>query len=145
MGLADHRRMSNFSPPIKDARRSAVLAALAETGVVTSACRAAGVDRSTVFRWRQDDPEFAAEWEDALEQAADRFESEAIRRAVEGVEDPVFHQGVIVGHVVKYSDNLLVNVIRAKREAYRNQGTVQVNANVDIATAIIAARNRTGG
>lgn len=137
--------MTHHADTTRQARRDAVLAALAETGVLSAACVVAGVNRATVFRWKKDDEEFAAAYADALEQAADKIESEARRRAVEGFDEPVYYKGELVGTIKRYSDTLLVNLLRADREKFRNQGTVQVNANVDIATAIIAARNRTGG
>lgn len=65
-------------------RRAAFLAALAETGNVTESARAAGVARPHVYEWKRDDSSFAAAWDDALEQAADVMEREALRRAVEG-------------------------------------------------------------
>ena len=38
------------------------LEAFAEYGTVTHACRAAGVSRATVYRHREDHPEFAEQW-----------------------------------------------------------------------------------
>jgi hypothetical protein len=62
------------------------LAALGQIGNVTLACTSASVTRSTVYRHRRDNPAFAQEWEYALEDAGDRLEAEARRRAVMGVE-----------------------------------------------------------
>lgn len=94
----------------------AFLAALAEVGVLTQAAQAAGVDRSTVFRRRQDDPEFDAACVDAMEQAADKLEREARRRAVEGVEEPVYQGGKLVGTKLVYSDALLSLLLKGRRK-----------------------------
>ena len=48
------------------------------------AATAAGVGRSTAYLWRQEDPEFAAKWDEAVAEGIDRLESEAYRRAVAG-------------------------------------------------------------
>ena len=50
----------------------------------TSAAKAAGVGRSTAYLWRQEDPEFAAKWDEAVAMGIDRLESEARRRALKG-------------------------------------------------------------
>lgn len=69
------------------------LAALRETGVITYAAAAVPVDRSTVTRARQEDKDFAAAVLDAIEEATDKLEMEARRRAVNGVHEPVVYQG----------------------------------------------------
>jgi hypothetical protein len=63
---------------------------------VTASARKAGFDRKTAYAHRAADPEFAAEWEDALEQSIDDLEGEARRRAFEGVAEPVVSMGRIV-------------------------------------------------
>ena len=75
--------------------RPAFLAALRKMPVITRAAEAAGVDRSTVFRRRQSDPDFDAAFADAFEAGVDAAEAELFRRAVIGFEEPVIHQGVL--------------------------------------------------
>ena len=60
------------------------LTALRETGNVSAAARRAGTSRSVCYARRRRDTAFAAVWEDALEEAADRLEMEAFRRGVDG-------------------------------------------------------------
>jgi len=79
-------------PEILEARRRAFLGALAQTGVITQAAKIAGVSRKATQDWRKE-PEFAQAFAQAMEEAADRIEREAIRRAVEGVDEPVIHKG----------------------------------------------------
>jgi AcrR family transcriptional regulator len=69
------------------------LEALADTGVVTDAAKAAGINSTTVYARRRGDADFAAAWEQALEDSADALEREARRRAVRGVQEPVVYQG----------------------------------------------------
>ena len=73
--------------------RTPFLVALTEVPVLNHACRAVGVDHSTAWRARRDDPEFAALVDEAMEVGVDRAEQEAFRRAVGGFEEPVVYQG----------------------------------------------------
>ena len=41
------------------------------------------------------------------------LEAEARRRAAIGVDEPVFYKGKVVGHIRKYSDNLLMFLLKA--------------------------------
>lgn len=48
--------------------KASFLAALRERLDVRAAAAAAGVHRSTVYRWRETDPQFAADWAALVEQ-----------------------------------------------------------------------------
>lgn len=103
-------------------RRAAFLKALADSGNVSEAARAAKASRSRAYQLKAEDPDFAAEWADALEVATDALDAEARRRAIDGVESPRFHQGKIAGTVKKYSDTLLMFLLRAHRpDLYRER------------------------
>ena len=93
------------------------LAVLRETGNVSAAARQAGTSRSVCYRHRRRHAGFAAAWEDAVEEAADRLEMEAFRRAVDGVEEERFFGGQVIGEVTRYSDSLLMFLLRARRPA----------------------------
>ena len=95
--------------------RGVFLAALRETGNVSAAARRAGTSRSVCYARRRRDTAFAAVWEDALEEAADRLEMEAFRRAVDGVGEDRFFGGHVIGEVTRYSDALLMFLLRARR------------------------------
>jgi len=72
-----------------------------------------------VYRWRAEDKTFAAAWDKAIEIGADLLEEEAMRRAVTGVQRPVFQGGRLVGHVRDYSDTLLIFLLKgAKPQKY---------------------------
>lgn len=110
------------------ARRAAFLAALAETGNVSQAARAAKASRSRAYQLKAEDPGFAEEWADALDVATDALDAEARRRAIDGIETPRFHQGQIAGTVRKYSDTLLMFLLRAHRpELYRERAGLTGN------------------
>jgi hypothetical protein len=71
----------------------AFLEALRDCGVVAEACRRAMVSSATVYARRREDADFAAQWDNALEDATDAMELEARRRAIHGIEEPVIHKG----------------------------------------------------
>lgn len=95
------------------------LAILRSTGSHTVAQRASGV-LNRVVRYVEGASEmFQKIKEDALDENANVLEDEARRRAVEGVDEPVFYQGDVVGYTKKYSDDLLKMLLRAnRREKY---------------------------
>lgn len=106
---------------LTDEKLSSFLTALAETGSVTRACKAISISRETAYTWREDNPEFAKNWEIAKERSLDMLEDEAVRRATKGTKEPVFHQGEVCGTVKKYSDTLLIFLLKGGRpEKYRD-------------------------
>ena len=72
---------------------TAFCAALAETCNVGKACAAVGICRTTAYRWRDDDKLFAAQWDQAVRIGVTALEDEASRRAFEGMNEPLTHQG----------------------------------------------------
>lgn len=104
---------------IQHRKKRAFLAAYARLGNVTQAATAAGIDRSTHYAWlREEGPEgdaYRAAFAQAEEEAADWLEAEARRRAVEGVEEPVYQGGKKVGTVRRYSDTLLIFLLKGAR------------------------------
>ena len=110
------------------ARQQQFVKALSKTGSVTKAAALAGTSRTRVYELRNRDPAFAAAWEDAEEAAVDRLEDEARRRALEGVPEPLVSAGKLVrdydGQPViirRYSDNLLLALIKARRPPPRER------------------------
>lgn len=97
--------------------KTVFLEALRNVPVIRQACESAGVDRSTAWRARQADEDFADQWDHALEEGIDRAEQEAFRRAVQGYEQGVWHQGVQVGTETRYSDAMLSLVLKGRRKS----------------------------
>lgn len=118
------RGMESIRTPEKEI---AFLAALAATCSVTRACEAAGMARRTAYEWRDADPDFFRRWEEAKAIGAEALEDEAMRRAVEGCDKPVFHQGVAVGTIREYSDTLAIFLLKgAKPEKYRERTAMEL-------------------
>lgn len=78
------------------------LDALAAGASVRSSTEALGLKPDAPYRWREEDTDFALRWRHAEEAGTDLIEDEAYRRAVKGVEKPVYRGGEVVGHVADY-------------------------------------------
>lgn len=66
--------------------------------------------------------EFALNWNAAIEAGTDALEDSAMRRAKDGVLEPIFQGGVKVGYIRRYSDGLVKTLLSARRpEQYRER------------------------
>lgn len=72
------------APSPRETPQSRFLLALSEGLHVCEAVRRAGVSRSTVYNWKNDDPAFAEAWNDALETMLDNVENAIYTAAMQG-------------------------------------------------------------
>lgn len=98
-----------------DRAREKFLASLAETCNVSESARFSGMSRQAAYEWRADDQAFAEAWDNAEQEAADKLEREAWRRAVEGTDKPITFQGAVTGTYKEYSDRMLEILLKAHR------------------------------
>lgn len=98
-----------------DRVKEAFLTSLRETCNISEAARTAGIGRRTAYEWKAADEAFAADWDEAEQEAADKLEREAWRRAVEGTDKPVTFQGAITATYKEYSDRMLELLLKAHR------------------------------
>lgn len=125
-----------MSPQILLRQKEIFLEELARTGNITAAARTAGWRYPTIAEeHRKDDPQFALAWIDAQRQANDALVAEARRRAVEGVQEPVFFKGEIVGSITKHSDKLLELLM--KGEMPEKYGSAQATDTDDSGVLVI--------
>lgn len=112
--LVNYRKGQHKNLP---AKKRAFLAALeVNGGNRTAAAAAAGVERTLPYRWLKEDEEFKSGYEAALECAADVLEDEVVRRAKAGVLEPIYNRtGALIGHKLRYSDQLLLAQLQAVR------------------------------
>lgn len=92
---------------------------LTRHGNATWALQAAHAARGWVYRWRQEDPDFKDAFEEARACGRECLIDEAQRRAYDGVDEPVFYKGDEVAQVTKYSDTLLMFLIKQADPSYR--------------------------
>lgn len=118
--------------------RALFLEELARRGIVSDACKAAGIARPTAYEWRDADAEFAKAWTEALEVAIERAEAEAYRRGVEGWDEPVYgrvakDQDGEIGTIRRHSDAMLNLILKAnKPDKYRERTDVHHSGAVQI-------------
>jgi hypothetical protein len=83
--------------------------------------------------WLAEDPEFQRLYDEAIEDAMDRLESAARKRAEFGVERPVFQHGIEVGTVIDWSDNLLMFLLKGRRpEVFKERSEVDQRVHAEL-------------
>ena len=91
-------------------RQRTFLAALAETGCISEASRAAGIAQRSAYRLRNH-PEgevFAMAWDRALQFATARLMTTAYERAIKGSTRELWKHGELVGEIRQPSDRMLI-------------------------------------
>lgn len=103
---------------------------LCDTGNISAACRKAKITRQNAYHARDHDEVFAEAWDEALVVAKENLELEARRRA-EGFAEAVYYNGKKVGSVRKYSDTLLIFLLKAHDPAkYRDNLHVEHSGHI---------------
>lgn len=100
---------------------------LGRSGSVSFAAARSGIERMTLYRRRARDEQFARHWDEALNLGIDRLQDNAMQRALDGTERPVWRNGKQVGSVQQYDNRLLQFLLRSHRpETYgdRKQSAV---------------------
>jgi hypothetical protein len=124
---------TNRTPKARRNWKPVWLEAFSELGTVSAACEVAAVGRTTVYQARQQDETFALAWADLEERTTERMEREAYRRAVEGVRSDIFFRDQVVGEEVKYSDTLLIFMLKSRRpDVYRENVKIEHSGHVDL-------------
>ena len=125
--------------PIKEEAWILFLATLAVCGNVTAAANKADFTRMAAYKRRKDDEAFAQAWNEAAKLGARGLEDEARRRAFNGWDEPVFYQGDHVDFVAKFSDTLLIFLLKGlypekykDRQATEHSGEVGLTHSFDL-------------
>jgi hypothetical protein len=113
-------------------RKETFLEKLRENPNVTQAAKSIRISRKTLYEWRKNDETFAKEWDDAVQDGTDALEDEAVRRALQGTEKPVYQGGKLVGTVREYSDTLLIFLLKGKRPEKYGTDRVKTDGEVTI-------------
>lgn len=87
-------------------------------GDIHEAAKWVGLSPSFVHAWIKDDKIAAEKIKEAQRVGWGGLESEAIRRAVRGVEEEIYFKGEVVGYKTVYSDGLLGKVMEARIPEY---------------------------
>ena len=117
----------------RDTRKKRFIDALTTQGTVYHAAEAAGVSRWTAYRWRQEDLEFADQWDEAIENAVDAVENVIYQRALSGdVIAAIFY---LKAQRPKFRDRLNINVEQVRGEI--EERMAQFRANPDLLPRVI--------
>jgi len=112
--------------------------AIMEGYTVKKAAEMAGYGHSAVYHRKRKDEAFNERWLDTVAITVERLENEADRRALQGVDEPVFFRGEQCGVIRRYSDTLLIFRLKALApERYRERrevtgkdgGAIEANVN----------------
>lgn len=127
----------------KGAWRGVYIKALSQCANKTLSSKIAGVSTQAVDQAILRDPEFAAQAKDALEEGIDLVEASAFKSAVYGDMEPIYHQGILCGHVLKYSDAMRALLLKGRRsdvfkERVEQSGNVSMHLTLDEARKRIA-------
>ena len=106
-------------PNRTEQHKKAVLAALEQSlGVVTEACRTAGIGRVTFYEWLKNDPEFKRQVESIEDIALDFAESALHQQIRDGeVSSTIFYlktKGKKRGYIEKTEQEVTVNKIEVE-------------------------------
>lgn len=80
-------------------------------GRISEAARKSKINYTTHHYWMHNDEAYQEAFQRARDMAGDIVEDEAMRRAVDGWEEPVFYQGQQVGVIVRYDGVLLAKLL----------------------------------
>lgn len=124
-------------------KRKTFLEILSTTGRVTEAALAVGYTSTNhLHKMRREDEEFAEQWDLAVSAAKDVLHDEALRRGFDGVAEPDYYKGEVVGYTLKYSDTLLMFVLKKLDPSYRDSGGAGgVNVNFGVAIMPMQAKD----
>lgn len=94
--------------------------AFADTGIVASACKAAKIERCTVYLYRRENPEFARRWE------------QSEKDALTVLED------VATGRALKQSDSVLIFLLKTRgREKYGDKPELRLSGDLTVRTMAV--------
>lgn len=110
-GLGGSRNKVGHPLPRTIANQALFLEAFSQVGTILQACEVSKVGRTSVQRWLEGDKAFQLLFAEAQVMAGEVLIQEARRRAIEGVSEPVYQQGKLVGAVQRYSDKLLERLL----------------------------------
>ena len=99
---------------------------VANCAMLTKTCKQIPIDPTTVRYWRKTDPIFTEAYDIAKRETIEILEEEGIRRALEGVDRKIFHQGILVDTVKDYSDLLLMFMLKKLDPSYRENATANI-------------------
>lgn len=111
---------------LKAVRQAAFLAALTEYPVITRAAKQVGIARETHYDWLREDPTYRARYAEAIVQAGLALEEKALELAMNGWEEPVWHEGKQCGVIIRRDNRLHMELLKgAMPTKYRERASIE--------------------
>ena len=114
-------------PKFDDDLKERFLKQFEGNGRLAESCAAVGISPDTVRAHRKAHAEFDIRYEEALLTYRDSLEAEAHRRAVTGIPHNVYFKDQKLETEKRYSDTLLLAMLKAHRPEYRDKGSLDLN------------------
>ena len=102
-------------------RKARFLLAYRLTGQLQRSAKECGISPTTVRQHMKDDPDFQDAVSEAYGDFKETIETEIMRRAIMGWEEPVYQQGILAGTVRKYDQRLLELLAKRHIPAYKEK------------------------
>lgn len=132
-----------LTPQQREAAQTLFLETFAKAANVTLACRSAGIERPTFYRWLEHDTPFSIRYKWAEAEANDAIRGAIYRRAVQGIDKPLHHHGQMVTEEVidpktgqkvrrpvtvrEYSDTLLMFLAKSRMPEFKDKQQVELS------------------
>jgi len=117
----------------RGSRKKRFIAALTTHATVLHAAQAAGISRQTAYRWQREDPDFADQWDEAIENAVDAVESVIYQKALSG--DVIAGIFYLKAQRPKFRDRLNIDIEQVNSEI--RERMAQLRENPDLLTRVI--------
>jgi len=135
---------SYIQPKISEERWGILLEELTHHANRVMACEKSGISIKSDYDRRHFDPVYKAANEEAMKCGIEALEAEAHRRAHQGVDEPIYQGGALVGTKRVYSNTLIAFLLSANcPDKYRQRTeNINMNMNLDLADRLAKARKR---
>lgn len=119
------------SATLDDVRQDAYVKQVAQTGMLHESAAVLGVSYLDIESKRRESPMFDYMVNAALTTYKERVQRSVASRALYGWLEPVYQNGMIVGHRRRYDHQLLKMEAQRVNEGYRQQPSIAIQNNLD--------------
>jgi hypothetical protein len=126
-------------------RQELFLKSLRASRTIEGAVETSGVTRSQHRNWLDKDEAYQDKYNETIEEISESLEREAIRRAVDGWDEPVYQGGILVGVKRKFSDSLLIFMLKGVRQEKYRETSQEVTGNVPNINIYLPENGRDNG
>lgn len=109
------KERANRTAEKTERNKAKFLRAFVLTRSVTAACKKASIGRTQAYQWRKNDADLREAWLAIEEEFIDDLEDSALKRATEGWDEPIMHNGKQVGTKRVYSPALTIFMLKMRR------------------------------